>query len=116
MTARKSRRPLEAVLADIEDAGAAANELIARGKAAWDADRLLRLAGEAIIGRIADGAGRLPDTIRAAIADIPWDDIRDIRILVDHVYHAIDYEVLWTTLRDDVPRLVGRLRDWQAEG
>lgn len=110
MTPERSR-PLEAVIADIEQSGDSAAELIARGRAAWDNDVLLRLAGEAVIGRIADAATRLPVEIHDAIPDVPWEDIRDIRILVDHVYHRIDYDALWETLRDDVPHLVSRLRD-----
>ena len=108
-----SRRRVEAVLADVEEAAAAAAELVARGKTAWDEDGLLRLAGEAIIGRIADAAGRLPEGIRSAVDDVPWDDIRDIRILVDHIYHRIDYAILWRTLEEDVPHLRSRLRDYR---
>lgn len=106
----KRRRPVEAVAADIEQAGDAAAEIIARGKTAWDNDGLLRLAGEAVIGRIADATTRLPEEIRDSISDVPWEDIRDIRILVDHIYHRIDYDALWKTLRDDVPHLINRLR------
>lgn len=113
MAAEKGRRQVEAVLADIDDAAAAAVELVARGKSAWDEDRLLRLAGEAIIGRIADSAGRLPERVRSAVGDVPWDDIRDIRILVDHIYHRIDYAILWRTLEEDVPHLQARLRDFR---
>jgi uncharacterized protein with HEPN domain len=103
-------RDVEAVLDDIDDAAEAAGELVARGKRAWDEDRLLRLAGEAIIGRIADAASKLPDSVRAEADDVPWDDIRDMRIVVDHVYHRIDYEILWRTLEVDVPLLRTRLR------
>jgi uncharacterized protein with HEPN domain len=103
-------RPIHAVLADIEDAGEAALELIARGKLAWDSDRLLRLAGEAVIGRIADAAGRVPGEMKAEIPNVPWDDIRDIRILVDHIYHRIDSEALWKTLEEEVPRLLEEVR------
>ena len=92
-----------------------AAELVARGKSAWDEDRLLRLAGEAIIGRIADAAGRLPKSVRSAVNDVPWDDIRDIRILVDHIYHRIDYMILWHTLTEDVPHLRARLREFQKK-
>lgn len=109
----KPRRTVDEVLADIEDAAAAAAELVGRGKTAWDDDRMLRLAGEAIIGRIADAAGRLPKNVKAAIREVPWDDIRDIRILVDHIYHRVDYEILWRTLSEDVPRLRGRLGDYR---
>ena len=113
MADRKKPRPLDAVLADIEEAAEAARELIGRGKDAWEADRLLRLAGEAVIGRIADAANRLPDEVEQSVPDVPWDDIRDIRILVDHIYHRVDYEALWKTLGEDVPLLLERLRRWR---
>ena len=106
-------RTLEAVLADIEEAAEAALELVGRGRAAWDEDRLLRLAGEAVIGRIADAANRLPDEVKEAVPEVPWDDIRDIRILVDHIYHRVDYDSLWETLATDVPDLLERLRRWR---
>jgi len=113
MPGRTAPRPLDAVVTDIEDGAAAARELVGRGRAAWDGDRLLRLAGEAVIGRIADAAGRLPDQVREAVPEVPWEDIRDIRILVDHVYHRIDYDSLWTTLEEDIPNLLAQLRRWR---
>lgn len=110
----KKRRPINSIIADIDHAGEAAEELIARGRTAWDNDVLLRLAGEAVIGRIADATNRLPEDVKDSIPEVPWDDIRDIRILVDHIYHRIDYDALWATLRDDVPRLLERLKEWRA--
>ena len=110
---RKETRPLDPVLADIEEAGEAAREIVERGREAWDGDFLLRLAGEAVIGRIADAANRLPDRVKTAVPAVSWDDIRDIRILVDHIYHRIDYGALWTTLEEDVPQLVEQLRRWR---
>jgi uncharacterized protein with HEPN domain len=96
----------------VDEAADAAAELVARGKSAWKRDRLLRLAGEAIVGRVADAANRLPEDVKEAIPDVPWDDVRDIRIVVDHIYHRVDYESLWQTLRADVPHLRERLREW----
>lgn len=107
---------MEAVLDDIEDAAEAAAELVRRGRSAWDEDRLLRLAGEAVIGRLADAADRLPDGVKTALPEIPWDDVRDIRILVAHIYHRIDYDALWETLCTDVPDLLERLRRWRSAG
>ena len=112
----KRRRPVDAIMADIEQAGKAAADLIGRGKEEWDADFLLRLAGEAVIGRITEAAHRLPDEVKSSLADVPWDDLRDLRILVDHIYHRIDYEILWETLRTDVPHLLNRLRGWTESG
>ena len=113
MPDRGKPRPLDSVLADVEDAAEAARELIGRGKDAWNDDRLLRLAGEAVIGRIADAANRLPDEVKQAVPEVPWDDVRDIRILVDHIYHRVDYEALWKTLAEDVPLLLRQLRRWK---
>jgi len=112
MTGPWKGRAFDEVVADIEQAADAAADLIRRGKDAWDSDLLLRLAGEAVIGRIADAANRLPDNLKAAIPEVPWDDVRDIRILVDHIYHRINYDALWQTLEKDIPHLRNRLREW----
>jgi uncharacterized protein with HEPN domain len=112
--ARRGRRSNDEMIADTKHGARAAADLVARGKEAWDSDELLRLAGEAVIGRIADAAGRLPDEIRASIVEVPWDDIRDIRILVDHIYHRVDYEALWETLERDIPFLLEQITQWRA--
>ena len=67
-----------------------------------------------MIGRMADAANRLPDEIKSAVPEIPWDDIRDIRILVDHIYHRVDYDALWETLSTDVPDLLEVLGSWRT--
>jgi uncharacterized protein with HEPN domain len=113
MANRKMPRPVEAVLADIEEAAEAARDLVGRGKEAWDSDRLHRLAGEAVIGRIADASNRLPEGVKRDVPDVSWEDIRDIRILVDHIYHRIDYGALWKSLQEDVPHLLRQLRRWR---
>jgi len=113
VTPRASPRRIDAVLDDVEDAADATAQIVGRGREAWEEDRLLRLAGEAVVGRIADAANRLPESVKDALPDVPWDDIRDIRILVDHIYHRIDYDALWQTLVQDVPHLRKRLRGWR---
>ncbi len=47
------------------------------------------------------------------MSDVPWDDICDIRILVDHIYHRIDYTILWHTLSEDIPHLQARLQHFR---
>ena len=51
--------------------------------------------------------------MKEAVPDVPWEDIRGIRILVDHIYHRLDYDALWKTLEADVPLLRERLRAWR---
>jgi uncharacterized protein with HEPN domain len=35
-----------------------------------------------------------------------------MRIIAAHAYHRIDYEVVWVTLRDEVPRLDSAIKHW----
>ena len=108
------RRGLDALLDDLAEAVDAAAELVSFGKRRWDAERSLRLAGEAVIGRIGDIATKLPDELVAATAELPWPEIKGMRIVVDHAYHSIDYERVWHTLRDDVPELSRVVGRWMA--
>jgi uncharacterized protein with HEPN domain len=70
------RRGTGKIVADLLDAATAAAEIVARGRNAGDEDRLLRLAGEAVISRIGDAASKLPDSVQAAMPSVPWEEIR----------------------------------------
>ena len=45
---------------------------------------------------------------------MPWDDIHANRVLVAHIYHRIDAEILWATLNQDIPRRAAELQQWLA--
>jgi len=79
----------------------------------WDTERPLRLAGEAVIGRLGDIAAKLPDEVIKATPEIPWREVKGMRIIAAHAYHRIDYEEVWVTLRDDVPRMDQAIRRWR---
>ena len=115
MNQPNDRRGIDKTVGDLLDAAAAAAEIVARGRAAWDSDRLLRLAGEAVISRIGDAASKLPENIQASMPSVPWEEIRANRVLVAHIYHRIDYGILWETLSRDVPRLATELGDWRQQ-
>jgi uncharacterized protein with HEPN domain len=106
-------RGVDDLLADLAEAVDAAAELVNLGKERWDSERPLRLAGEAVIGRLGDIATKLPDEVIKATPEIPWREVKGMRIISAHAYHRIDYEEVWVTLRDDVPRLAEAIRRWQ---
>jgi hypothetical protein len=64
-------RGVDDLLADLAEAVDAAAELVSFGKERWDAERPLRLAGEAVIGRLGDVAAKLPDEVIKATPEIP---------------------------------------------
>jgi uncharacterized protein with HEPN domain len=80
------------LLADLADTVDAAAELVNLGKQRWDSDRLLRLAGEAVIGRLGDIATKLPDEVIKATPRIPWREVKGMRIIAAYAYHRIDYD------------------------
>jgi uncharacterized protein with HEPN domain len=106
-------RGVEDLLADLAEAADAAAELVSLGKKRWDAERPLRLAGEAVIGRLGDIATKLPDEVVKATPEIPWREVKGMRIIAAHAYHRIDYEEVWVTLRDEVPRMDEATKRWR---
>ena len=106
-------RGVEDLLADLAEAADAAAELVSLGKKRWDAERPLRLAGEAVIGRLGDIATKLPDEVVKATPEIPRREVKGMRIIAAHAYHRIDYEEVWVTLRDEVPRMDEATKRWR---
>jgi uncharacterized protein with HEPN domain len=97
-------------LSDILEAAAAAGRLVQRGRGAFDADEMLRLAAEAITQRIGEAVGRLPEPFlveHAAVAS--WRAIRGMRNVVTHEYQRIDYDLLWRALARRLPGEVERI-------
>jgi uncharacterized protein with HEPN domain len=107
-----AKRRLQDLLADLTEATDAAAELVSLGKSRWDSERPLRLAGEAVVGRIGDIATKLPDYLVNTTSELPWAEIKGMRIVVDHAYHSIDYERVWRTLRNEVPELERAIDRW----
>ena len=106
-------RGTDDLLADLAEAADAAAEIVMLGKERWDAERPLRLAGEAVVGRLGDIATKLPDEVTEATSEVPWREVKGMRIIAAHAYHRIDYEQVWVTLRDDIPAMAQAIQRWQ---
>lgn len=64
--------------------------------------RALEVLGEA--------ANHVPDAVKARHADLPWREMIATRNKVIHEYFGVDAEVVWRTVREDLPGLEDRLR------
>lgn len=53
----------------------------------------------------------IPDVILTAHPEVPWRTMRGVRNVVAHEYFGIDDEILWQTVRGDLPPLVPLLQD-----
>lgn len=92
-------------LRDILDFGALAADLAARGRHAYDADRLLQLSAEAILHRIGEAVGRLDPAVVAAHPHVPFRQAKGMRNLVAHEYHRVDPELVWNVIENRIPAL-----------
>jgi len=63
--------------------------------------RLVEIVGEA--------GARVSKEERAKHPQIPWDDVVGMRNRLIHGYDMVDLDILWDTVKDDLPRLIEAL-------
>ena len=54
---------------------------------------------------IGEAAKNVPETIRQKYPQVPWRDMAGMRDRIIHAYFAVDYVVVWDTLKIDIPPL-----------
>ena len=84
--------------------------IVARGRAAFDADLTLRLAAESVLHKIGEAVARLPETFIDDHPKIPWKAMQATRNIVAHRYDQVDYEIIWTALADRLPEDAEQVR------
>lgn len=100
-------------LDDLAGFGADAEYLVDLGREAYLSDtaggRLLRNAGERLLIKVATVVECLPDTFKAQYPEVEWVNITRMRNLVAHRYDRFNHDLMFVTLRRDVPALIERL-------
>ena len=74
-------------------------------------DRRTRYALQRAFEIIGEAAKHLDDDLRAKYDDVPWDDMAGMRDMIVHEYFAVDLDVVWRTVRKDLPPVQQRLRN-----
>lgn len=71
--------------------------------------RLLQLGLVRLVEIIGEAAARVSREERVKHPAIPWEDVVGMRNKLIHGYDAIDLNILWDTITDDLPRLIAEL-------
>jgi uncharacterized protein with HEPN domain len=79
-------------------AGTTLPELVSDWRNALAFERVMEVLGEA--------AKRLPPDLRDRYPAVPWNLIVGMRDRVAHGYDAVDYQILWDAVQQDVPSLL----------
>jgi uncharacterized protein with HEPN domain len=101
-------------LRDFREFAAQGVRLVARGRAAYDEDEMLRLASDAIIVKLGETVVRMSDDFVAEHPELPLRVIKDMRNLVTHQYDVIGPQLVWNALQRELPAVdhaAGRLLD-----
>ena len=97
-------------VADVLEAAAEVEAIVARGRPAFDADPVLRRALERLLEIIGEAANGLSDEFKATIPGVPWRDIGRLRIVIAHHYHRVDPAQVWEIAATECPTLVVEIR------
>jgi uncharacterized protein with HEPN domain len=75
-----------------------------------DLERLLtnRMMQDAIIRRltiIGEAATNLSAGLKSRYSDVPWRLMADLRNVIVHEYHRVDWQIVWDVVTRDLPPL-----------
>ena len=95
------------VLHMIEAAEAAQAFIVGRHPGDLATDRMLLLALERTIEIIGEAATKISVETKSAATDVPWAQIAAMRHRLVHAYFAVDTAILWKTVAEEIPKLLG---------
>jgi uncharacterized protein with HEPN domain len=52
---------------------------------------------------IGEATKRIPESIKDKYPSVPWKKMAGMRDKMIHEYHRIDFDILWKTVKEDVP-------------
>jgi len=85
-----------------------------RTRADLDEDRQLSLSLVRLLEIIGEAANRIPLDLQARSEDIPWSDIIGLRNRLIHGYDAVDYEIVWRVVQEDLEPLIRKLEQMES--
>ena len=96
-------------LADIHDASAQLEMVVAGGREAFDADWMRQRAAERLLEIIGEAANAMSEEFKVNHPNVPWRHVVNLRHLLAHHYHRVDIDQIWTIASVNVPSLVDGL-------
>lgn len=94
----------------------AARMVDGRAREDLDDDEMLRLALTKLVEIVGEAAKQVTAETRAELPEVPWSAAARTRDRLIHHYFDIDLDVLWTTVTEDLPRLLDALDEGPAQG
>ena len=74
-----------------------------------DTDRQLVLSLVKDVEIVGEAGTRITKTTREQLPAIPWEEIIAMRNRLVHAYFRINLDIVWQTVREDLPKLIALL-------
>lgn len=72
-------------------------------------DRQLTLAVVKALEIVGEAASQVTESTRGELPDVPWARVVAMRNRLVHAYFSINLDIVWRTVREDLPPLIDRL-------
>lgn len=63
------------------------------------------LAIEKLLENIGEAVKKIPKSVKDKYHSIQWQEIAGMRDILIHEYFGVDYEVVWKTIKEDIPAI-----------
>ena len=80
-----------------------------RQRADLESDRTLELALTRLLEVVGEAANRVSEEARKKYPQIPWQQVVGLRHRLVHGYDAVDLDILWDIVEQDLPPLIAAL-------
>lgn len=79
------------------------------------ADYKLRLAIVKLIENIGEASNGISSETIKRLPEIEWSVLKGIRNVLVHEYFGIDYEIIWNSIKENIPELKIKVEKYLAE-
>lgn len=73
------------------------------------ADRMMHSAVERRLEILGEATGRVSEEFQLSHSEIPWKEIKGIRVVLAHRYGDVNLHELWQAVQNDLPDLLAKL-------
>ena len=74
-------------------------------------DEMLHSAVERKLEVFGEAAGRVSDQTQEAHPEIPWKDIKGVRVILAHKYGDVELSVVWEAAINELPELLPKIEE-----
>jgi uncharacterized protein with HEPN domain len=60
---------------------------------------------------IGEAARQIPESLKDKHTEVPWKEMAGIRNKIAHEYFGVDVEVIWNTVKENIPQLKPLISD-----